>query len=216
MGVNHPHLGGLADNAQPRACFHARQMPDHGQDAPAAQLFVVGKRDVHGLGQAAALHFRHPCQNRRDKAFHVGGAAPIQPVVGDPGFEGVLAPVLPVDRHHIGVAGKDDPGNILRPQHRQQVCLGAFLVFEQAAGDTVALQVILHEGDQMQVGIAADRGHRHKPLGQFQCAVCLARHGRRIGWRWRRIQHESNEKQVTDQQQHILSFDRLPSWRSWA
>jgi hypothetical protein len=92
-----------------------------------------------------------------DEALHVGGAAPVQPpaLLGED--ERVGAPVLPVDRHDIGMAGEHHPAVALRPEGRKQIRLGAGIVVSQPHAGAAIVQIVGHPPDQRMVRVARGR-----------------------------------------------------------
>uniref|UniRef100_A0A0N4ZVS0 Transcriptional regulator n=1 Tax=Parastrongyloides trichosuri TaxID=131310 RepID=A0A0N4ZVS0_PARTI len=103
------HTGGFTHHAA--FGFHAttNQIINHDGRADTTDFFVVGVSQVDGFGQLGRQHFRNQLQRHTDKAFHVASAAAIQTIVADFGLEGVTAPVLTVDGHHIALAAANRP-----------------------------------------------------------------------------------------------------------
>ena len=64
------------------------------QRAEAADLFVMSQGEMDRTGQRFGEHFRYQGEGDGDEAFHVGGAAAIQPAVLLDHLERVAVPGL--------------------------------------------------------------------------------------------------------------------------
>jgi hypothetical protein len=157
LRVADPHLGRLANDRQTRARAALGQGPDQRRDPEAADLLVKAEGEVKGHAKRALERLRHQRQHQRDEAFHVGRAAPVE-AVGAPGqAKRVAVPVLPRDRHDIGVAGQDDAAALGRADRREQIGLFPSGVVGQGAADAVAVEIVGDPVDQRQVRVGRNR-----------------------------------------------------------
>ena len=149
------HLGRLADDA---ALGHDRQLLQplkRAAHAEATDLFIIGEQQIDrclelGLGEAF-----DPSEHDGNEALHVAGAAAIEQPVALGQFPGVGRPILPIDRHHVGMAGQADAGAILRSDGGIEIGLLGRSVRHQFAGDAEAIQVVAHEVDELEIRVPA-------------------------------------------------------------
>ena len=74
-------------------------------------------------GLAQCLHLRHQRQRDSDEPFHVA-AAPTVPTISTPvERKGIVAPILSIDGHHIGMTGQHDSTRYFRPDRRNKIGL---------------------------------------------------------------------------------------------
>ena len=71
-----------------------------------ARLFIGGRQDVERFFQLRHIHVTQRIKNKREKAFHIGGAEPEQFVVMLGQRERVARPAPVVERHGIGMPGQ--------------------------------------------------------------------------------------------------------------
>ncbi len=74
-------------------------------------------------GQRRARDLGHQRQRGAEKAFHVAGAAAVEPVAAHFRRERIARPVLAVDRHDVGMAGEHIAAVALRTETREQIAL---------------------------------------------------------------------------------------------
>ncbi|MNI17821.1 hypothetical protein D3C73_712090 [compost metagenome] len=151
-------LGRLADQTQRRGRDALGQHLQQTAHAKAADLFVIGKRQMHRALQRAGEKHRHGGQHRGQIAFHVCGATTVKLAARLAQAERLDRPGLAVHRHHVGVTGQHDAAGHARADRGQQIGLGPLGVVDQFAIHAQFVQVVAHELDQLQVRIAADRG----------------------------------------------------------
>ena len=81
-------------------------------------------------------------------------------------LERIAGPLLPFDRHDVGMAGEDDAAVDHRPDRRQQRGLVAGRVGRAQRGDALAAQIVLDEVDQRQIAFVAFGIERHQAFEQ--------------------------------------------------
>ena len=104
-------------------------------DAEAAELLVVGQREMDRQAQPRRCHLRHQRQRGGDEALHVRGAAAVELAAALDDGEGIALPGLARHRHHVGMAGQHDAAGDLRPDGGKEVGL-------RAVGDGVSRQAM--------------------------------------------------------------------------
>ena len=105
MADDHLHQGWLTDDAHHRFRLNlVRKLGDQGPDSDAADLFVMTEGEVDRYLQTPFEEFRCISETDRDKALHVASAAAEELRVFFDDIERVGMPILPIDRHHVGVA----------------------------------------------------------------------------------------------------------------
>ena len=153
---------------------HILHQPQH---AGAADLLIIGKGEVKRRLQIEFRHALRMGKGAGDEAFHVRRTASVKLAAALFHRKRVGRPVLPVHRHHIGVAGEHDPATILRPDRRPKIGLGLLFVEGEAAFDPDLRQFLPHEFDQLQIGIARGRVEGDELAQSYRCSP-----GR---WDWR-------------------------------
>ena len=112
---------------------------------------VEGHREMdRGLARGRQ-EIRREGEGDSEKAFHVGGAAPIEAAFALVEDEGIAAPVLPVHRDHIGMAREADAGPIVRAQGREQIGLLLVVVESELGAHPEIREGIADEFDHCQV-----------------------------------------------------------------
>ena len=71
---------------------------------------------------------------------------------------------LAVDRDHVGVTGQHEPGALCRADAGEQIGLRAGGVEHQLGGDAEPVEIVAHELDQSQVGVAAGGVEPDQPI----------------------------------------------------
>jgi hypothetical protein len=162
-----PQFGRLAHEAKawPPGC--GGQPLDQRAHADAADLLVIAERKMQRRPQGPANRPIDQAEAGSQKPLHVRGTAAIGSLVAHDEAERVAAPGLALDRHDIGVAGQHDPGHVGRSDRGKQIGLAAILAGDQLRGDTPLGKVVLDKGDQVPVGIAADRGEGDERVKNF-------------------------------------------------
>lgn len=107
--------------------------------------------------EAGREEIRHQRQRQRDEALHVDRAAAIGPAVRDMQRERIARPGLTLHRHDVGMAGEDDAALVLRADRGEQRRLVAARIGKAHRGHAPAREVILDEGDQLEIGFVAHR-----------------------------------------------------------
>ena len=158
VAVGEAHPGRLADHAAERQRRQpGDQMIEQARHAFAADLLVEAERQVDGRLERQALKLRDQRQHGRDEALHVRGAAAVEPLVALGADERIARPVLAIHRHHVGMSGQHDPGHLRRADGGEQVGFGAGVVEDQIRDDAQPVEVVPHELDQREIGVAARR-----------------------------------------------------------
>ncbi len=169
---HHVHQGRLADDAAGGLEALFGEHFDQAAHAQAADLFVVGKREMDRRLQVGGEKARRHGQGGAEIAFHVAGAAREQAAIADGRLERVGVPGLAVDRHHVGMAGEHDAGArcvaALAVNRGKQVGLALVRVVDQGGLDAVGLQPVAHPLDQAQVGFSAGGVEGNELLDHFQ------------------------------------------------
>ena len=119
MGANGAHIAGFADDGTSRRGTKLRQAGDEMGNATAARLLVIGKGNMHRPFKRHARKCRCCSEHSGEKPFHVGGSAPVKPVVFGSQPKRIGRPFRFSGRHHIHVARRgynrrDRPGRTWR------------------------------------------------------------------------------------------------------
>ena len=121
------HVGRLADDAAGRPDAALGEVRHQAAHAEERRLLVIGQRQVDRHVPLRFEEARRPREGDRDEALHVGRAAAVDATVGVVRAERVARPVLPVDRHRVGVTRQHDaagtPGIRIVGERREQVRL---------------------------------------------------------------------------------------------
>ena len=123
VAAHHLHARGLAHDAgggAHRQAFEVGEQPAH---ADAADFLVVGERQMDRCDERCARELGYEGQGDGDETFHVAGPAAVEPIVGLGQIEGVAAPGLAVDGHHVRMTGERDAGLVRGPDGGVEVAL---------------------------------------------------------------------------------------------
>ena len=163
------------------------EMRDQGPHADAADLLVMGKRQVDRRGERARDHLRHRRQTAGEIALHVGCAAAMQAAAARGEAERVVRPGLAVDRNHVGMPRQDIARPAGGPDRRPQVGLGAGLIGDALMRHTEPVEIGLDPPHDRQIGVAAGAVEAHQGFedlgGLGQAAHAQAYRIQRIGTR---------------------------------
>ena len=168
--------GRLADNAQRRFDRGVCNVGHQIRCAEAADLLVIGQRDVNrrrGRGRCEMWDMR---QHRGDEALHVGRAPPDDAAVAPCCGEGRARPVLARDRHHIGMRRQHDAGSVTRANGREQRGLASGCVADASRRYIVLRQIVLDPLHDIEIGLARDRREPDQRIQKFDSVVCRLRH----------------------------------------
>ncbi len=110
-------------------------------------------------------------QHQRQKALHVAGSAPIEPLAPAHHNEGIGGPGLAVHRHHVGVARQDHAAGDGRTDRGVKVGLGpvdiGYPARRHAQGAKLALEIF----DEGQIGEARGGVEADQALQNFKAAA---------------------------------------------
>ena len=173
----HPHAGRLADNAHPRPDRRRSQHIDQRAHPDAADLLVIGQRQMKRRLQLHRRRLPRRHQRRRDKPLHVRRAAAIYSAAFLGRLEGGPRPGLAVDRHHIRMSGQHHTGPVCRTDGGKQVRLGPLVILDDVAVHADIAQQSGAIVDQLAVGITADGGEPDQIGKDLSCGSL--RHPRR-------------------------------------
>src|SRR5581483_5576940 len=148
------HQRRLADQAGRRLYLGLLEHLDDAAGADAAHLFVIRECEMDGTRELVLLDCLTRREADRNETLHVAGAARIGAAVVDAQLEGVAAPGLAIDRHHVGMAGEDDTRHVRRADAGPKIGLAAGRVRDAFAAEAMAGKMLLGPVDQRQVGIA--------------------------------------------------------------
>ena len=137
---------------------------DHRRRAGAAHLFVIGQCQLHRPPHAHLLRPHQGPDRQGDIALHVTGAAPVKPTIAFDNSPWVGCPVLPIHRHHIGMARQDDRALNPRSSMGHQRGFLPILVPMAMTFDAMTREIALKPIDQRQIAVPADRGKCHQPF----------------------------------------------------
>ncbi len=136
------HAGRLADDATERLDAARDDVVDQPPHADAADLLVVGQREMQRTREPAAHELGHHREPGRRKALHVGDPAADDPVSDQRRFERIGVPRLAVHRHDVGVPRQHDAARrrvaVARGQRRKEIRLAPVVVERQRALRAVA------------------------------------------------------------------------------
>ena len=177
VGMHHGHHGRLADDDDARLRHLGRHAGGQRMRAEAADLLVVGEREVDRLLERRLQELRQHGEADGVERLHVAGAAAVvlavlqreRPRIGDPG--------LAVHRDDVGMPRQHDAARHVRTDGGEQIGLRAVLVGDQLGLDAMALEVPLHVFDQGEVGIARGGIERHELSQHVDGIDGLSGHG---------------------------------------
>ena len=171
--------GGL----EPGFCeFH-----QHGADADAADLLVIGKRQMKRGGRRRDARPKHRLDRTGDEAFHVGRSASVKAAIVFEEAEGIPRPALAVDGHDVGMPRKHQTAGSRRSDGRKKRCAISGLRRKKPAFDAGLCQQGRDIAHQIDIPVSADRGKGNQPVEDF----ISARHDR-LSPRVRRLPRDSS------------------------
>ena len=150
------HLGRLADEGAERFDPFLRDLAEHRPHADAADLLVIGDRQMDRRRELGLDHLRHHGQTHRDEALHVGGAAAIELAVALDQLERIVAPVLTHHRYDVGMARQHQARAVRGANRDPQRSLLSGCVHKALALDAEPGEIALDVCNQRQVGAIAD------------------------------------------------------------
>src|SRR4029453_17984380 len=119
------HAGRLADDASQRRNAALRHIRDQSSHPDAANLFVIGQREMERALQSAPHDFRDERETSGREALHVGDAATVDPSADPARGEWIRVPGLAVYGDDVGVARQHDPAlpsvTVLRRKRTEQI-----------------------------------------------------------------------------------------------
>ena len=154
VGVDHRHHGRLADDDGARARHFAGHAGGQRMGADAADLLVVGEREMDRPLERRLLDLGQHAEPDGVERLHVAGAAAVVLAVLERERPRIGVPRLAVDRHDVGMAAQHHAVLHVGADGGEQVGLGAVLARHQLGLDAVPLEITLNVLDQRQIGIA--------------------------------------------------------------
>jgi hypothetical protein len=136
--------------------------------AGAADLLVEGEGVVDRHRERLAQDLRQKGERHGDEAFHVCGAATIEPCSAPRQAEGVARPGLPFDRHHVGMARENDAAGSIWSHRCIEVGFLAARMMGEADTNAALLEQLGRKPDQGQVRLGRDRVVAHQPIQKVQ------------------------------------------------
>ena len=176
VGVDHGHHGRLADDDGTRPGHFACHAGGQPVGADAADLLVIGEREVNRLLELGLLELRQHGEADGIERLHVAGAATMVFAVLQGERPGIGVPWLAIDRHHVGVSAQHDAVLYVGPDGGEEIGLRAVLARHQLGNDAVFAKVLLYVLDQRQIGIARGGVERHETAQHFDRADDLPCH----------------------------------------
>jgi len=165
------HAGRLANEGDRRADAGPRDLADERLRAEAADLLVIGEGEMQRPLQIERGVARRHGKAGGDETLHVAGTAAVEPAVALDHAERVRRPVLPLDRHNVGMAGQDDAAVAGRAERSEEVGLGAGPVAVDRDRCAGVAEKVCRIGDQVEIARRRDGRERD------QVAENLARAG---------------------------------------
>ncbi len=170
------HQGRLAHEAAQRLDRGPAQPRDQVADADAADLLVVGDREMDRADEPPCRHVGHRREATGEEALHVGSAAAEEPAVAARQLERIARPGLPVCWDHVGMPGQDIARRFGGPDGRPDIRLGPGGVGDALMGDAEAVEIALDPRDQRKVRVPAGRVEADKGLENVDRSLDV-RHG---------------------------------------
>ncbi len=183
MGVGEFERGRLADDDGAGLRQIHAHAGDAVDDAEAGHLLVIGEEEVDRRLEIRRQEIRHERQRQSDETLHVDRAAAIGLAILDMQRERVAAPGLALHRHHVGVPREQDAAPVRGTDRGEQRRLVAGGVRDADRGDAPAREIVLDEGDQLQIGFVAHRIEGDEPGEHVERRQALARGGGQGQWR---------------------------------
>ncbi len=217
------HQGRLADHAQERTYRCQMQDIEQPPHADAADLFVMGQRQLQRARQGHVRSIEHRVDSQGDKALHVAGATAVDAPVTQGRLKRWHRPRLTGRRNHVGVAGQQHARHFPRAGAGEQVGFLAGLVLDDQRLDAFAGQQFADVFDQRHVRLRRHGVEGDQTLEDFQCAgaheallVCSVRLSARLTSK-RRMSNGLIEVLVVPVliSSAITSPTPGPSWKPW-
>ena len=160
--------GRLTDDRAPRQPRRVGVALSEAPGAEGADLFVVGEEQHQGPAESRRVERGQAVGRQREKALHVGGAAPDVAVAGLGQYERVRSPVGLFGRHHVHVPREHQPVTFprLRARRDDQVGLGAVGGAVPHYAHARPVEVVAKEVGQREVARAAGGVERDEPREQ--------------------------------------------------
>ena len=177
VAVGDPHRGRLADHAAER---QRRQAPAPDARAAAARPCSRPPRRSSARGgpapQPALQQLRHQRQHGRDEALHVGGAAAVQAAVarGARRTDRSTSPGRRPARRRCGRTARGRRARAARSWPADWPC-APVSSNTSVRGDAQPVEVVAHELDQREIGVAAGGVETDQPRQQLGTVRRLAR-----------------------------------------
>ena len=150
------HLRGLAHDAGAGLAEEGGEGVGHLLNADAADFLVMGEDELQRFAQVLPGGPFRGGEHAGEVAFHVGGAAAVEAVALGRQAEGVARPVLPLDGHHVGMAGEQDAA-IARPGFGVEPGFLPAGIGQAGGAEAEGLQDAFDVVDDAQVAAVADR-----------------------------------------------------------
>ncbi|MNF75590.1 hypothetical protein D3C85_1058590 [compost metagenome] len=122
----------------------------------------MGQRQLQRPTQRMIGGIEHGVDSQRDKALHIATATAIDPTVLHGRLKRRKGPGLPRCRHHVGMAGEQNPRHLPRTGTGEQVGLFAAGVLDDQRLDALGQQQIAHVLNQGHVRFRRNgfKGHQ--------------------------------------------------------
>jgi len=155
MPDHHLHIRRLADDAGEGTDGKIAQHLQQAAHAEAAHLLVIGEDEMDRRGRLAPQHLGGLGQQDAEEGLHIGGAAAEEPSVMLGQQPGIAVPVLTIDGHHVGMAGKGDAGLVAGPEGGVEIGLAPGFVMHETAMDAETRKMVGDEVDELEIGVPA-------------------------------------------------------------
>ena len=106
--------------------------------------------------EVALEEFRREHKRAANEALHVGGAAAMKPALLHGEAKRIAIPRLPVHRHDIGMPREDNAAATAMAERCEEIRFAPVVVGGHANVGGIRPQLLAHEVDQVQIGVAAD------------------------------------------------------------
>ena len=162
MGIHHLHGGGFTYDHGSRF-FHV--VPDMGHQRPhslATHFLIARQRQMYWRFQFGGFELRHHGKGHCDEAFHIAGAAAIEPAVPFHEFKRIARPFLAVHRNNIRMARQHNATGDIRSNGGKEIGLLTRLVIHTEMGNAPAIEIALDKFNQRNVAIPAGGIKTHK------------------------------------------------------
>ena len=163
---HHVHRGRFADDADLRPHLEPGHRIHQPAGADAADLLVVGKREMDRRDQRSLAYDRQRRQRAGNEALHVAGASAEQRGIPDLHPVGIAVPVLAGGRDHIGMPRKHHAAAVVRTDRGVEIGAAAVFAHDQARLDAPLVEQVADKIDQLQVRATAGRVESDQPAQQ--------------------------------------------------